>query len=73
MTLLQTIQALNHFKQIIHNPEHLDDIEESEELGIVINKTQYFRLYLILMLERGLRADREPKQIKLKRDIGLNI
>ena len=40
MTLLQTIQALNHFKQIIHNPEHLDDTEESEELGIDIYMTQ---------------------------------
>jgi len=47
MTLLQTIQALNHFKQIIHNPEHLDDTEESEELGIDIYMTQYFRLNLI--------------------------
>ena len=59
MTLLQTIQALNHFKQIIHNPEHLDDTEESEELGIDIYMTQYFRLNLIRE-----RAELSWKQIE---------
>ena len=29
--LLQTIQALNHFKQIIHDDKHQDDNYESDE------------------------------------------